>query len=155
AATRERSEAILAASNPRETSSPATWPRWAQLMPHLLAADLAATGNPALRWMACDACSYLLARGDTSTSHDLASNLRERWRERLGDDDENTRVATGYLAQALNAMGRYTEARDLDQDTLDRMRRILGADDTNTLAAANNLATDLSRLGDWQAARDL
>ena len=30
-------------------------------MPHLLAADLAATDNPGLRWMACNACWYLLS----------------------------------------------------------------------------------------------
>ena len=56
AATRERTEAILAASDPGDPDNPATWPRWARLMPHLLAADLAATDNPALRWMACNAC---------------------------------------------------------------------------------------------------
>ena len=42
AATRERAEAILAASNPGDADNPASWPRWARLMPHLLAADLAA-----------------------------------------------------------------------------------------------------------------
>ena len=56
AATRERTEAILAASDPGDPDNPVTWPRWAVLMPHLLAADLAATGNPDLRWMACNAC---------------------------------------------------------------------------------------------------
>ena len=91
AAIRERTEAILVASNPGDPVNPATWPRWAQLMPHLLAADLTATGNPNLRWMACNACWYLLARGDTRTGHDLARDLRQRWRERLGDDHENTR----------------------------------------------------------------
>ena len=30
-------------------ANPATWPRWARLMPHLLAADLVATDSPALR----------------------------------------------------------------------------------------------------------
>ena len=40
AATRQRSETILAASDPADPSNPVTWPRWAQLMPHLLAADL-------------------------------------------------------------------------------------------------------------------
>ena len=38
AATRARTEAILAASNPGDPTNPGTWPRWAQLMPHLLAA---------------------------------------------------------------------------------------------------------------------
>jgi hypothetical protein len=45
-------------------------------MPHLLAADLATTDNPALRRMASDACWYLLARGDTHAAYDLARYLR-------------------------------------------------------------------------------
>ena len=45
AATRRRTEAILAASDPRDPANPVTWPRWARLMPHLIAADLTATDN--------------------------------------------------------------------------------------------------------------
>jgi hypothetical protein len=37
--------------------------RWAQLMPHLLAADLATTNNPALRQLVRRACWYLIERG--------------------------------------------------------------------------------------------
>ena len=155
AATREHSEAILAANNPRDASNPALWPRWAQLMPHLLAADLAATTSADLRWMACNACSYLQRRGDTRAAHDLASDLRRHWRERLGDDDQNTRAATHYLAWTLREMGRYTEARDLHQDTLDRTRRIEGADNSNTLTYATDLANDLRELGEDQVAREL
>ena len=155
AASRERSEAILAASNPGDPADPVTWPRWAQLMPHLLAADLAATGNRDLRWMAGNACSYLQRRGDTRAAHDLASDLRQRWRERLGDDDENTLAVTNYLAWTLREMGRYAEARDLDQDVLDRTRRISGADNPNTLTYAMDLAADLTYLGEYQAAREL
>jgi hypothetical protein len=155
AATRERSEAILAASNPRDPGNPVTWPRWAQLMPHLLAADLAATSSADLRWMACAACGYLQRRGDTRAAHDLASDLRRHWRERLGDDDETTRAATHYLAWALREMGRYAEARDLHQDLVDRARRIEGADDSNTLTYATDLASDLRELGEHQAAREL
>ena len=70
AATRACSEAILAAADPGDTTNPVTWPRWAQLMPHLLAADPAATDRRELRQMAYNACSYLLARGDTRTAHD-------------------------------------------------------------------------------------
>src|SRR5207247_4142563 len=56
AATRKCTEAILAASNPRDADNPATWPRWAWLVPHLLAADLAAADSHRLRQLACDAC---------------------------------------------------------------------------------------------------
>ena len=45
-AARECAEAILAASNPGDADNPATWPRWARLVPHLLAAD------PAVRRLA-------------------------------------------------------------------------------------------------------
>ena len=155
AATRACTEAILAASDPGDPGNPVTWPRWAQLMPHLLAADLAATDSPGLRWMACNACWYLLARGDTRTAHDLARDLRQQWRDRLGDDHEHTLAAAHYLAWALRDMGRYAEARDLDQDILDRARRVLGEDHPNTLVSANHLAIDLHGLGEVQAARDL
>ena len=155
AAARACTEAILAAADPGDPPDPVSWPRWAQLMPHLLAADLAATGSPGLRQMACNACWYLITRGDTRTAHDLAADLREHWRGRLGDDHENTMATASYLAWALRAMGRYAEARDLAQDTLARRRRVLGEDHPDTLGAATNLAKALSYLGEHQAARDL
>jgi hypothetical protein len=155
AATRQCTEAVLAAADPRDPANPVTWPRWAQLMPHLLAADLAATGSPGLRWMACNACWYLLARGDTRTARDLAADLRRHWRDRLGEDHENTQATATYLAWALQDLGRYAQARDLDQDTLTRKRRVLGEDHPSTLVSANNLASALRGLGEHQAARDL
>ncbi len=155
AATRKRTEAILAAGNPRDADNPATWPRWARLMPHLLDAGLAATDSPGLRQLACDACWYLLACGDTRTAFDLASDLRQPWRDRLGEDDEYVLTAAYFLAWALQDMGRPAEARDLDQDTLDRRRGVLGEDHPDTLVSANNLAIDLRELGEVRAARDL
>jgi hypothetical protein len=155
AATRRCTEAILAASDPADSGNPVTWPQWARLMPHLIAADLAATEDSDLRQMACNACLYLLARGETRTGHDLASELRQHWRDRLGDDDYYTLGVTYYRARALGDMGRYAEARDLVQDTLARSRRVLGEDHPSTLVSASNLAADLRALGEVAAARDL
>jgi tetratricopeptide (TPR) repeat protein len=155
AAARAHTEAILAASNPLDPGNPVTWPRWAVLMPHLLAADLAATGSSGLRWMACYACWYLMARGDTRTVHDLARDLHQHWQPRLGDDDQTVQAAAYYLGWALREMGRYAEARDLQQDILDRARRLLGDDHSHTLGYAIELAADLRLLGKVQAARDL
>ena len=39
--------------------------------------------GPGLRQLTCDACSYL-----------LASYLRQRWRDRLGDDHEHVQAIT-------------------------------------------------------------
>ena len=155
AATRNYAEAMLAASDPVDMANPATWPRWAQLTPHVLAADLAATDNPALRELAGHTCWYLLERGDIRTAHDLASDLYQRWRDRLGEDHPHTLTAAHYLAWTLLEMGRHAESRDLNQDTLARRRRVLGADHLDTLFSAHNLAINLRKLGDVQAARDL
>jgi hypothetical protein len=155
ATTRAWAEVILVASQPGEEDNPSSWPRWAQLMPHLLVADLAATDNPGLRWLACSASRYLLARGNARGSHDLASHLHEQWCERLGGDYPQTLAIAYYLAQALRDMGRFAEALDFDQDTLVRCRRILGDAHPNTLGSATSVALDLYRLGDFQAARYL
>jgi hypothetical protein len=152
---RARTEAILAASNPGDEDDPADWPRWARLMPHLLAAGLAATDNPQLRRLAVRGCRYLLSRGDPRSGHDLARDLHQQWRDRLGADDPDTLMIAYFLAQAVWGMGRYAEARDLSQDTLDRYRRVLGDDHPHTLNAATSVAVYLRALGEVQAARDL
>ena len=155
AATRKYAEAMLAASNPGDIPNPVTWPRWARLMPHVLAADLAATDSPALRELAGHACWYLIERGDVRTAHELANGLRQQWRDRLGEDHEHTLTAAHYLAWTLLDMGRYAESRDLNRDTLTHRRRVLGEDHPDTLYSAHNLAISLRELGEVQAARDL
>jgi transcriptional regulator with XRE-family HTH domain len=77
AAARRCTEAILAASDPGDPPNPDTWARWAQLVPHVLAADLAATDNPALRQLVRGVCWYLIERGDARTpprSHGQSSS---------------------------------------------------------------------------------
>jgi hypothetical protein len=154
-ATRARVEAILAVGHPADLTDPATWPAWARLLPHLLAADLAATADLGLRDLACDAARYLVKRGDSRGSHELARFLYEEWRARLGTDDRHTLSAARSLAAAVRQMGRYTDARQLDEDTLARRRRVLGVDHPDTLRSANGLANDLRELGETDAAREL
>jgi tetratricopeptide (TPR) repeat protein len=155
AATRACSEAILAASSPGYPVDPVTWPGWARLMPHLVAADLGATANPGLRDLACWGNWYQLARGDARSCHDLAERLYQQWRERLGGDDPSTLSIAHNLAFALRDLGRYAAARDLDEDCLERKLRVLGEDHPRTLNSADSLASDLADLGEYQAAREL
>ena len=154
-ATRALAEAILAASRPADTDAPGTWPAWARLLPHLLALDPAASGNPGLRQLASDAARYLIVRGDFRGGHDLASGLYRQWGERLGPDDLDTLWAGHELGFALRQMGRSGEARQVSEDTLARKRRVLGEDHPSTLATATGVGNDLRALGETQAAREL
>ncbi len=157
AAARACTETILVATDLNNAEdSLDTWPRWAQLMPHLFAADLGATDNPGLRWLACRACGYLLSRGDVRTAHELASGLRQQWRDRLGGDDESVLEASHYVTWTSHLMGYGAEVRDLAEDTLNRARRILGKNHPHTLTYANQLAIALrDDLADLQAAWNL
>jgi transcriptional regulator with XRE-family HTH domain len=155
AATRSCAEAILAASNPGDPPNPVTWPQWARLTPHVLAADLAGTDNPDLRELVRYTCWYLIERGDNRTALDLVKGLPEQWRDRLGEDHEHTLTAGHYLGWVLLQMDRYAESRDLNQATFARRCRVLGEDHPDTLYSAHNLAITLRKLGDVEAARNL
>jgi hypothetical protein len=154
-AARACTEAILAANRPGDPSNPVTWPKWARLIPHLLAAHLAATDNPGLHRIALSACHYLLLRGDSRTALNLATDLSQHWQERLGDDNDYTRAAMHYLASAFRDVGRYAEAYDLAQDNLQHARRTFGINDPRTLSSASDLAAFQYALGKMQAAREL
>lgn len=148
-------ESILASNNPRDRTDPAKWPAWADLLPHLLAADPGASSNPDILGLASEAARQLWRRGDTRGTYELASKLYEQWRQRLGDDDPHTLSAVESLGDVAWDQARYADARDLDVDNLARRRRVLGEDHPDTLTSASSLAADLRKLGDFQAAREL
>ena len=154
-ALRALAEQVLAFSSPGDPEDPVSWPGWARLLPHILAADYGMSCNPEFRSLACAASWYLLMSGDTRGGHDLAGRLHRRWEQQLGQDDYHTLWAANSLAVSFQIMGRFAEARRLNTDTLARRRRVLGDEHPDTLISANNLALDLFELYDYRAAREL
>ena len=146
---------ILAANRPGDPGDPVSWPGWAQLMPHILAIDPAASSDPPVRSLAINATWYLLKHGDTRGGHDLARHLHEEWGRQLGSDDTFTLWAANCIGEALRLQGQYVEARRIDEDSLARERQVRGEDHPDTLTSARSLAVDLRRLGEYQAAREL
>jgi tetratricopeptide (TPR) repeat protein len=148
-------EEMLTGVDPGDPVDPVSWPGWAELLPHLRTADLAGTNNGALRVHACRAIWYLLLRDDPHTGYQLAHQLHQAWRARLGPDADHTLMIASRLAGAWRRFARYQQARELDENTLDRRRQALGPDHPDTLLSANNFALDLHELGEVEAAREL
>lgn len=146
--------AVLTANHPGDMELPVTWPGWARLLPHLLAADPDAATSE-LSTLTYDAVWYLIRRGDARSARELASRLYELRLHRTGPDDPRTLNAASTLATVLRDNGEYGKARDLDEDTLARRRRVLGEDHPSTLTSASNLAASLHGLGEYRAAREL
>jgi len=154
-AMQERVAAILVENDPGDAENPFTWPAWAQLLPHLLAADPATSSSSRLRDQACNAAWYLLKRGDPRSCLRYAYRLHDQWRHRLGDDDLHTLRMANSIGSSLEEMGDNEAARQINEDNLVRRRRALGDDHRDTLVSATNLAIQLRALGDASSARAL
>jgi hypothetical protein len=90
AAYRSYTQALLVAADPGYERDPANWPRWAQILPHLLATDPASSPSSNLRDLACRAAWYLGHRSQNHLFGDLAEHLYKQWCENLGPDDRHT-----------------------------------------------------------------
>jgi hypothetical protein len=146
---------LLVAARPESASNPASWGRWSQLMPHVLAAHPATTTNDDLRSLAAEAVWHLQARGEARAALPLVEGLYESWKARYGPDEYHTLSAAMGLATTVKALGQYERAYRLNEESLRRWRTVFGEDHPDTLRSANNLAADLRRLGRSQAAYDL
>ncbi|GIE30719.1 ATP-binding protein [Actinoplanes italicus] len=148
-------ENLLAAAKPDDGTHPQWWPRWSELLPHILAADPGATGNADLRATTCSAVWHLMARGDLSTALPLAEHLYRAWSLHHGRDVDTTLAIAHTLAAIYRVLGHYQKAYDLDEDSLHRERRLRGYDHPHTLDSASSVAADLYELGEFEKAREL
>ncbi|MDV9175899.1 FxSxx-COOH system tetratricopeptide repeat protein, partial [Streptomyces sp. W16] len=137
---------LLAAAFPGKAEDPASWPRWPDLLPHLLTIDPADLVTAAARFAACEACLYLLERGNAPAILPRLEDLHQAWNALLGPDHAHTWWVVNYLAMTFAAVGDHERALALHQDLFDR-RRVLGEDDPETLIAASNLAIRLADVG--------
>jgi tetratricopeptide (TPR) repeat protein len=116
--------------------------RYAELLPHALAASIVDGDDDAQRRLAVDLIAHLVAQADPRAALDLAMEAVRTWTNTLGPDAEQVLDALGHAAQACYFLGRYDEAASLDQQILARLRQSLGEDDRHTAAAAHNVSID-------------
>ncbi|MFJ2233399.1 FxSxx-COOH system tetratricopeptide repeat protein [Streptomyces sp. NPDC087859] len=145
--------ALLATAYPGQAADPETWPHWPALLPHLLAISPADLTTPLARFAACEACWYLLDRGDTRTALARLQDLHQDWERRLGADVEDTMWAAAYLARAYADTGELSEAHRLESSTLHWQQTRLGPDHPGALRAGGNFSLRLAALGSTTDAR--
>lgn len=107
----DAARALLTANHPGDEALPSTWPRWAQVLVHLLALDPDAS-TEALVGLTFDTAWYLIRRGDARAAYDLARRLYQHNLDRIGPDDAATLNRATTVAIALREMGRYDQAPD-------------------------------------------
>jgi hypothetical protein len=148
-------EAVLIAAQPGNPGDPGSWPRWGEILPHLLATDPATTDNTDVMWLAGSAVWHLRERGAYGEALTIAQTLHKAWGRRHGPDHRNVLDMAYNVASILEDVRDYPAARVLLEDTLARRRRLLGDDAPGTLDAAAVLALVYMRTGAYQQARAL
>ncbi|WP_338675659.1 FxSxx-COOH system tetratricopeptide repeat protein [Streptomyces sp. SCSIO 30461] len=149
---------ILAGARPDDDEpidNPETWPRFATIWPHLAHSEARYCKEPETRRLLIDRVRYLWKRGDWQTAGELAEDLRDSWREMLGNDDLQYLYLRFHLSNIFRSQGRYTDAKELDEVTLERQQAVLGQSHPHTYMTTSGLAMDLGALGEYGRAMEL
>ncbi|NES12985.1 MULTISPECIES: FxSxx-COOH system tetratricopeptide repeat protein [Micromonospora] len=142
---RRQGERLLVSARLGDPADPRSWPRYRQLLPHVLAADW--VRGPALRALVLLLCGYLSASGQVERARTLADTIVERFTALLGAEHRDTASGLHVLAGVTWEAGDREEACDLANRAWEVRRQLLGAEHRDTLASLNNLAVMLWSVG--------
>jgi tetratricopeptide (TPR) repeat protein len=150
---RHAAHVLLAAGDPNDPTSPALWPRYAELLPHVYVSAAVQSEDRWVRNLVLNTVEYLYGWGDHDTFLDLSQRAFDAWRERSGEEDLLTLTVAFWLGHARRLLGRYDGARELNARTLETVRRTEGEEHEQTLTMMNMVAADLRIQGDFAAGR--
>jgi tetratricopeptide (TPR) repeat protein len=153
---------LLRADAPRQiTGAPQDWPRWAVLLPHVLAAtshfdiDPQDAGGADAAWLLDRAASYLQVHARLAEARPLAERALAIDEAAYGPDHPDVAIRLSNLAQILQDLGQPAEARPLAERALAITEAAYGPDHPNVGIGLNNLAQILRDLGQPAEARPL
>jgi tetratricopeptide (TPR) repeat protein len=157
--------ALLRADAPGQImSAPQDWPRWAALLPHVLAAtdhadpaayQLNSEAMPDASWLLDRAGTYLQVNARLIDAKTLLERALAIAEAAYGDDHPQVGIALNNLASVLQALGQPQTARPLQERALAIAEAAYGPGHPTVGAALSNLARILRALGQLAAARQL
>jgi tetratricopeptide (TPR) repeat protein len=148
---------IMAAAAPSTPDEVGSWPRYSELLPHVIydSAEIAKSAEPAVRDLAANMLRYLYQSGDYTTCLTLAERFIDQWTVDSGADSFDVLRAHRHLGNALRLLGRYPDSYSLTERTLAKSSAALGDSHSLTLYLRNSFGADLRARGDFRAARVL
>jgi tetratricopeptide (TPR) repeat protein len=141
---RDRAEQLVLASLPdNPLFNVPSWPRWRELLPHILAlTDHIGPGQdtPVTAGILRATSGFLQGDGLFDQAIISARRAVEAYEQLQGPDAPDTLTARSFLASAYRAAGDLAAATPLHEQNLADCERTLGLDDPETLVARSNLA---------------
>jgi tetratricopeptide (TPR) repeat protein len=146
---------LLANYDPNDPQSSKLWPRYADILPHVQAAELTESDDPWVCKLVINLMRYLYFWGDLDEASALARRALDRWTVRLAETNPHAMDAASFLGMYLWALGRYTEAAQLNRRTLELRRQVSGENSEEAIIAQLRVAVDMRSAGDFRGAREL
>jgi hypothetical protein len=141
---RDRAAEYLLASLPENPLfDVASWPRWRELLPHVLALASHITPDqdtPTTARILQSASEFMQGDGLFAQAVESARRAVDAYTRTQGPEAVDTLMARSVLASAYRAAGDLTAAAPLHEQNLADCQRVLGADHPETLVARANLA---------------
>ncbi|MBL7254243.1 FxSxx-COOH system tetratricopeptide repeat protein [Paractinoplanes lichenicola] len=154
---RGRAHRLLAVNDPNQPEIRSSWPRYAELYPHLRASGaIVDAEEPFVRQLVINEAKYHARWGDLKESLSISQDAYESWAPPEGAAEPPQRLEIGrWLGYVLFALGRYEEAASLNSVLLETHREQLGEEYEATFDAIQAVAADLRVQGKFQEAVDL
>ncbi|OEV09822.1 FxSxx-COOH system tetratricopeptide repeat protein [Streptomyces nanshensis] len=149
---REVVRGLLAEADPGNPEDSRTWPRYAELLPHLGSSGSLSSTAPRTQSLLLNCLRYCHNGGEFRVGAELAEQIRERWSELLPADSGPMLSLATLQGNILRAAGRFREAHELDSARLERLRSAAATDEEQLMTATSCLASDQRFLGQWAEA---
>ena len=151
----DRALGLLSQAAPQDGEDElASWPRWAQLLPHILAATLHLSSE-ATSLVLSGATRYLRIHGRLAEVRPLLEQALARDEAAYGADDPRVAGGLSNLATVLAALGDPAAARPLAERALTIDEGAFGSEHPRVAVRLSDLATVLKDLNDVPGARAL
>jgi tetratricopeptide (TPR) repeat protein len=131
------------------------WLRYQALASHLIASNAWACEDGWARGVVINLVEFYFYWGDYNTGRDLAQQVVDDWRTRLGVDDLQTLSAAKWLGYYWWVMGDFDDAAVIQRENLQLYLDTVGPEDEGTIDAMVMVATTLRVFGEFNEARDL
>lgn len=143
----------LAAADPGEPADIATWPRYADVLPHLRYADAHRGDGSDERRLIRNCLVHLRLSGQWAAGVELGEQALQALRDRAGgDDDPAVWNLIHQYTPLLCAVGDYRRAEELDRAAAESAARVAGLQDPRYVQATARVSADLLGSGAYRDA---
>ncbi|MFI1732968.1 FxSxx-COOH system tetratricopeptide repeat protein [Streptomyces acidicola] len=142
----------LIAADPGRPADTDTWPRYAEIVPHLEYADTLHDTDPAVHALVLHCLRFLYLSGEYGAGVRLAEQVLPAWQDRPGRPDDLLWDLGHHYANLLRACGEYPHSEAVSRAAVEQYRAAGGSRSTGYLRAVGGLAADLRALARYDEA---